>query len=566
MTTRLAPDSHFVRDDDDGQIEIDPAMDADTASADRVITRREFLMGAGMLLAGAAGLAPAHAATPPQAQTQATLRNRPNILIILTDQERLPRNWPTGWADTNLPNRKRLADTGLSFSNAYCSSAMCSPSRASLFTGLYPALHGVTDTLSVEGKGMLTELSPDTQNMARMLAAAGYNVQYRGKWHMSLGPDGHSTTTDQVASYGFQGWVAPDAGENTDPTGFGGGDAHHDADFAQQAVAFLQTQTAAGTATQPFALIVSFVNPHDVLSYPSTVGGDTVYSADTTKYEQGVQWTDIPAESRNEDLSNNNKPTTHAQTLTYLTIGLGVIRPLPSTDQRDYVNFYAYLHKVVDKHIGAVIDALEAVPGLRDSTVVFRTADHGELGLSHGGLRQKMYNAYQETMNVPLVCSNPLLFPTARTTTALASLVDLMPTLAALSNAPIPSGYRFSGRNLLPVLLNPSASVQESILFTFDDQYAGSDPTAIVSVVREPKYIRCIFDGRWKYTHYIDPTGAVADQDELYDLQTDPNEVTNLAGTSTANTAKRDEMAAKLSQLYRDRAWQHVYLPQIQKS
>ena len=82
----------------------------------------------------------------------------------------------------------------------------------------------------------------------------------------------------------------------------------------------------------------------------------------------------------------------------------------------DYVNFYAYLHRVVDEKIGRLLEALGDAgdPGsLRSRTVVLRCADHGEMGLSHGGLRQKTFNAYEETINVPLVVSNPVLFPGA---------------------------------------------------------------------------------------------------------------------------------------------------------
>ena len=84
--------------------------------------------------------------------------------------------------------------------------------------------------------------------------------------------------------------------------------------------------------------------------------------------------------------------------------------------QLDYVNFYAHLHRVVDAKIGRLLRALgdPGDPGsLRSRTVIVRSADHGEMGLSHGGLRQKMFNAYEETIHVPLVVSNPVLFPRA---------------------------------------------------------------------------------------------------------------------------------------------------------
>jgi choline-sulfatase len=493
----------------------------------------------------------------------ASLRPRPNILIIVTNQERYPRHWPAGWADTNLPNRKRIADKGLSFSRAFCNSCMCSPSRSTLFTGVYPAQHGVIYTLTSGGSLSPSEpqLPLDIQNMARMLASAGYNVQYRGKWHMSKGSDGGKPTTADVAAYGFQGWIEPDAGENTDPEGFGGGVADHDKAYAQQAAAFLATQTPAATADRPFALIVSFVNPHDVLAYPRTIDDDAVYAADNTKYQQGIEWTDIP--SRDESLATNNKPAAQAQTLLYLALGLGALQPPPALDRRNYVNLYAYLHKVVDTHIGTVLDTLEA-QNLWESTVVIRTADHGELGLAHGGLRQKMYNAYQEAINIPLTIANPALFPTPQTTSALASLVDLMPTLATLANVPDRDAWVFRGVDLSPVLQNPTASAQDAILFTFDDQNAGSpNPQPIV---QQPNHIRAIFDGRWKYARYFDPVGTAAPQYELYDLQTDPDEMQNLA---RQNTDKQAEMAQKLAALEAQRlapAQLHKrYLPLIRK-
>ena len=88
----------------------------------------------------------------------------------------------------------------------------------------------------------------------------------------------------------------------------------------------------------------------------------------------------------------------------------------PLRDRRaklDYVNFYAHLHRLVDAKIGRLVAALGGADdpaSLRARTVVVRCADHGEMGLSHGGLRQKTFNVYEETINVPLVISNPVLF------------------------------------------------------------------------------------------------------------------------------------------------------------
>src|SRR4029079_10871310 len=113
--------------------------------------------------------------------------------------------------------------------------------------------------------------------------------------------------------------------------------------------------------------------------------------------------------------------------------------PLRSREEKlEYVNFYAHLHRVVDEQVGRgwrpLGDACAAA-SRRSRTVVSRCADHGEMGLSHGGLRQKAFNSYEETIHIPLVVSNPTLFPKPVQTDALASLIDVVPTIATIAGA-----------------------------------------------------------------------------------------------------------------------------------
>jgi arylsulfatase A-like enzyme len=492
--------------------------------------------------------------------------NRPNIILIITDQERSPQYWPPGWADANLPNRKRLADHGLTFTRAFCSTAMCSPSRATLFTGLYPAQHGVEHTLTTGGSLSPNEptLQPTTQNMARLLASAGYNVQYRGKWHLTKDVTGitDASSADDLEKFGFHAWQPPDAGQDTNPAHFGGGCADYDQRWANQAADFLRSKEA--TSGQPFALIVSFVNPHDALAYANSWdqqvgnlqnGYCYNYLAQAPGcFQQGIN---LPP-TLDEDLIPNHKPTAQAETLLLLAAGLGVLvdgtGPLAPDQQMNYVNFYAYLHKVVDQHIGTVVDALEANPALYNKTIVIRVSDHGEMGLSHGGLRQKLFNAYEETLRVPIVISNPKYFPKPVQTDALATLVDIMPTLATLAGVPNREQWNFKGRDLTPILAdaiqhptNPTASVQDSVLFTFDDDNpACPNPQRFV---HEPNHIHCIRDRRYKYAVYFDPCGKEPPQHELYDLWNDSQEVNNLANPANVayyNSTLVAQMEAKL--------------------
>ena len=115
--------------------------------------------------------------------------SKPDIILIITDQERATQNFPIGWEKENLHSLTFLKQNGFSFDRAFCNSCMCSPSRATLFTGTYPAQHNVTQTLTFGGdySPAEVELSNTLPNMARMLIDDGYDVQYRGKWHLSKG-------------------------------------------------------------------------------------------------------------------------------------------------------------------------------------------------------------------------------------------------------------------------------------------------------------------------------------------------------------------------------------------
>lgn len=515
---------------------------------------------------------------------------RPNLLVIVTDQQRAPMHWPDGreWLDALAPADAELRRTGVSFTSACTATAMCSPSRASFLTGTYPSRHGVSLTLTEgdlypdprnsvatlrEGaalalsgeapRGTLArslvrgalrlgpkgggepELPAGIPTLGSRLRQAGYTVAYKGKWHLTMPLAGHGNWGPADAErlerdFGFPGWEPPDAGENTDPAGFGGGTAGastegFDEDYTRQAERFL----ASADLPEPFCLIVSLVNPHDVLGYPSSYA--------TGGYDR-EQFADLPVDlpaTIDEDL--RDKPTAHAMLKLGQTSFLGPLRT--HAERLDYVRFYAYLHTLVDTKIGRLLAAL-GDPGdprsLRARTVVTRFSDHGEMGLSHGGLRQKMFNAYEETIRVPLTISNPLLFPRGAQSTTGATLVDVVPTLLDMAGAPLdgtldgaslggvlaknavlePEAVRASGTDFGGVLdAAPADGVREHALFTFDDHQAA---TAQQDTVPQPNRIRAVRSERWKYAAYVDPSGNHAPEYELYDLEADPDEALTL--------------------------------------
>src|SRR4029077_8262938 len=143
--------------------------------------------------------------------------------------------------------------------------------------------------------------------------------------------------------------------------------------------------------------------------------------------------------------------------------------PLDTAQSReDYVNVYAYLHTVVDKHIMTVLDTLQET-GLMDSTIILRLADHGEGGLSHG-MREKAYTVYEEMIHIPLIVHNPRLYPEPLETDAFYDHLDLLPTLLDLAGVAQPESYAL-GKSIVPVLRDPSKAVQDFTIFSFDDLF-----------------------------------------------------------------------------------------------
>lgn len=461
----------------------------------------------------------------------AELPGKMNLMLILTDQERTPMWIPAGWEAANLPNTTRLKNNGLTFTHAFCATAMCSPSRNTLFTGLFPAQHHADSTLTEGFQQSATEheLDPSTPNLATCLAEAGYDVIYKGKWHMSHGVDGVDGTyiEDDVSRYGFTGWDAPDAGGDTSIANFGGGTADNDERFMNDAKAFLQDRIVNPTG-RPFCLIVSLINPHDVLGYPGLPPGatgtpayiaggyDDSWLADTTPA--------IPLPPTvTEDLVSNYKPTAQAAIKAVMAAGLGVVAT-PQV-QKNYLNFYANLMKKVDGQIGqllAVFDDLgSSGTGALNSTLIIRTSDHGEMGMCHGALRQKAFITYEETLRVPMIWSNPALYPTPQTTDAMVSHVDLLPTLCSLTGVPNWQSKNFAGIDYSSIVLDPAAPpVQDYVLFTFDDIYAAQDAATVPNgAAPPPNRIRMIRTADFKYARYFDGNGVVPDQQEFYDLR-----------------------------------------------
>jgi choline-sulfatase len=491
------------------------------------LTRKELLgsgasVAAAALLAQGAGVEQALAAAKGKRKDVAGM----NIILFLTDQERAIQHFPQDWLRQNLPGMRRLRQHGLSFERAFTNACMCSPARSTLMSGYFPAQHGVKYTLEEDmepPKNPQVELPTDLKNLATVMKAAGYNVVYKGKWHCSKPAEKENAQPSDLEKYGFLRWNPPDAGANQSVPEAGGGNINNDGRFIESVGSVadgtegaLQYLGSTAAQQQPFFMVISVVNPHDVLFYPSKSFDEAGY--DKTWLEGNIH---APATAE-EDLST--KPTVQEQFRNIFNL---TGKPKNREQMRNYLNFYGNLMRSSDSYLVNVLDKLEET-GLFEDTLIVRTADHGEMGLAHGGMRQKNFNFYEEATRVPLVYSNPKLFPKPAETDALVSHVDFLPTLASLAAAPKSARAKWQGVDYSQLVLHPSTkkSVQDYVVFTYDDYQSGQKNRPYP---KPPNHIVSIREGRWKLARYYDVKGRAPTQWEMYDLKNDPLERKNLA-------------------------------------
>ena len=502
-----------------------------------MLSRRELLQKGATVAAGSLALG-----RVPLAWGQKPPLAGMNILMFITDQERAIQHFPRGWSRRHLPGFTRLQRNGLTFENAFCNACMCSPTRASLMTGYFTAQHGVKYTLEEnmpDDEYPQVELSRNFKNIGTVMAASGYSVVYKGKWHLSKPALGDSNwAPSDVDQYGFTRWNPPDAGANQDIDQCGGGEADNDGRFLYQAGSpaagtegALQYLNTAAAHQQPFFMLISLINPHDVLLYPKNYI-EAGYDDSWLGGEVGLPET--------IDESLLTKPSAQRQLLRILNL-MGRLNT--HQKKRAYVNFYGNLMKLVDGYLVDVLNALE-VQNLLENTLVIRTSDHGEMGLAHGGMRQKNFNVYEETMRIPLVYSNPRLWSKPRTSQAMVSHVDLLPTLASLVNAPTSARAPWQGVDYSDhVLQGVAPPPQDYVVFTYDDYQAGQSSRPYI---RPPQHIVSLRERRWKIAEYYDANGRVRSQWEMYDLKRDPLERTNLAHKGYRRTPAQEKQYQRL--------------------
>jgi len=168
--------------------------------------------------------------------------------------------------------------------------------------------------------------------------------------------------------------------------------------------------------------------------------------------------------------------------------------------------------------------------GLMNDTIILRLADHGEGGLAHG-MREKAYTVYEEMIHIPLIVHNPKLYPEPMETAAFYDHLNLLPTILDLAGVADAESYGI-GKSIVPIIRDPSKTVQDHTIFSFDDLF-------FVPASAAGGHIRAVREGDWTYAVYFGLDGAGLEY-ELYNLKSDPGQMTNLVHGNPTRDTKRE--------------------------
>jgi arylsulfatase A-like enzyme len=359
-----------------------------------------------------------------------------NIIFVISDQE-ADHLLVTG--DYELPARAELRRRGFDFRNHYTASAMCTPSRAAFISGTPPQVNGVFDQMET---GYVPSLRTDRPNMGSVLKGLGYTTAYFGKFELNKDLLKVNPAVDYHAAlqpYGFDFF-------NFDGDKFGSPDQGYQVDryYSGEAVRWLRTNalTLNGKG-QPFFMVVSFINPHDIMYANANIPGQPpVQKAltnslltsppDNTIYQKTWNFSQVPGLT--QSLAAPGMPPALGEYHKGWAGSLGFI----PTDRPDmwacFYNYYLNLIGDNDRGLKLLLDAMTDMD-LWKNTVIVVTADHGEMAGSHGGLRGKGPFAYELNSHIPLLIAHPA-YQGGKTVAALTSHLDLLPTFVGMTGLP----------------------------------------------------------------------------------------------------------------------------------
>ena len=423
-------------------------------------------------------------ATLPTASKAMAAKPR-NIIFILSDDHRydaLGFMKAQPWLET--PELDRLAHEGIHFKNAFVTTALCSPSRASILTGVYAHKHRIVDNN--------TAIPAGTVFFPSYLQKVGYKTGFFGKWHMGAEVDDPKPGFDQWVSFKGQGTYLPN------PNGLNVNGKHVPQkgyitdELTDYALDWLRTVPK----EQPYFLYLSHKAVHSEFIpaarhkgkykdakfiYPPTM------AADGEMAQHRPMWV------------QNQRNSWHGVEFAYHS----------NLDIAEYYKRYCETLMAVDESLGRVFQELEA-RGELDSTLVIYMGDNGFAFGEHGLIDKR--TSYEESMRVPMLARCPELFHGGQTVKEQVAGLDIMPTVLDVAGAQIPSGL--DGKSWLLLAQGKPANWRKELLYEYYwERNFPQTPTQ--HAIRNDRYKFIRYQGIW-------------DIDELYDLQEDPLESRNL--------------------------------------
>ena len=432
----------------------------------------------------------------PAILSQAQTRRRRNVIFILTDDHRYDAMGflrPQPFLET--PHLDSLARDGVHFQNAFVTTALCSPSRASILTGKYAHQHKIVDNNTAIPRG--------TQFFPQLLQKAGYSTAFMGKWHMGGESDEPQPGFDKWISFRGQGTYLPNAsGLNIDGKRVPQKGYITD-ELTDYALDWLSTRRK----DQPYFLYLSHKAVHSEFIPAERHKGR--YANAT--FVPPKTMTPTSPESGLPMWARNQRNSWHGVEFPYHSeLALG-----------EYYKRYAETLLGVDDSVGRVLDALKQ-RGELDSTLVVYMGDNGFAFGEHGLIDKR--TAYEESIRVPMLARCPELAKGGQTVKQVVANLDIMPTVLDAAGANAPSGL--PGRSMLPLMRGESPAWRDTLLYEYYwERNFPQTPTMFA-----------LRGDRYKYIHYY----GIWDSDELYDLSQDPLETTNLIYKPELSAVVRD--------------------------
>ena len=411
-----------------------------------------------------------------------------NIIFILTDDHRYDFMGFTGrisWLKT--PNMDRLYKEGAWFRNAFVTTSLCSPSRASILTGSYSHVHTIVDNEAPEPPGLIF--------FPQYLQKSGYQTSFFGKWHMGDEDDKPRPGFNHWESFKGQG-VYYNPSLNIDGKEVAYTDSTYITDLlTDHAMTWLKNRDK----SKPFFLYLSHKAVHAPFEPARRHRGlynNLEYVLPPTYYQ-----------TLNDDYKNLGWPEWVKQQR-YSWHGVDYMYH-SHISINELVRTYCETLMAVDESIGELMDYLKK-EGLDKNTLIIYMGDNGFAFGEHGLIDKRTF--YEESVKVPLLVHCPELFNGGQTTNKMVQNIDIAPTILACAGLEKPAGM--PGRSFIPLLKGDSAVWRDKIFYEYFWEY-DFPMTPTTYGVRTDKF---------KYIHYM----GIWDTNELYDLEKDPNETTNL--------------------------------------